>query len=236
MKVYYVRFKNNFWVDFIIAGLLITMVLMLVAKEPAAVFNTYVNTPLYKGDTSKPVVAFACNVVWGTEYIPDMLKLFKENNIKITFFVGGQWAKQNPDLLIQMVSEGHEIGNHGYNHKKPTQLSVEQNKKEILDTERVVSDITGIKTVLFAPPYGDYDERVVSLAKALGYKTIMWSIDTIDWRGDGYQTVINRVLKNPSNGDIILMHPTKDTLIALPTIIRELKRRGLTIGRVSDVI
>ncbi|MDK2990967.1 MAG: hypothetical protein PWP48_200 [Clostridiales bacterium] len=236
MKVRNFHIKDSFWINIIIAVLLIALLAIVVNRKPEAVFNTYVNTPVYKGDVSKPLIAFACSVADGAEYIPPMLKILKDNDIKVTFFVTGRWAKQHPDLLMQMVSEGHEIGNHGFNYDMPTQLSSEQNKKGILDTERIIADIVGIKTTLFSPPYGDYDRQVLRVTESLGYKTVICSIDTLDLIDDGYQAIIERTLKNPGNGDIISIHPTRDTLVALPIMIRELKSRGLNICCVGDVI
>jgi len=192
--------------------------------------------PIYKGDESQPRVAFECNVVWGTEYVPAMLDIFKQHGIKITFFIGGQWAEQNPELLKRMVQEGHELGNHGYSHKYHSKLNLEQNREEIMKAEKAIERITGVKTRLFAPPYGDFNKTTLQAAQSLGYKTIMWSIDTIDWRGDGVDSIIKRVFKNPHNGAFILMHPTEDTIKALPVIINGLRQRGYEIGRISDLL
>ncbi|MBM7581433.1 putative sporulation protein (polysaccharide deacetylase family) [Caldicoprobacter guelmensis] len=205
--------------------------------EAHHVFN-YLSTgnPIYKGDDSQPRIAFECNVVWGTEYIPAMLDILKQHNVKITFFIGGQWAEQNPELLKRMVQEGHELGNHGYSHKYHSRLNLEQNKDEIIKAEEAIERVVGVKTRLFAPPYGDFNKTTLQAAHSLGYKTIMWSIDTIDWRGDGVDSIIRRVFKNPHNGAFILMHPTEDTIKALPVIINGLQQRGYEIVRVSDLL
>jgi peptidoglycan/xylan/chitin deacetylase (PgdA/CDA1 family) len=99
--------------------------------------------------------------------------------------------------------------------------------KEILDTEKEIESITAIKTRLFAPPYGEFNDTTLKAADSLGYKTIMWSIDTIDWRRDGVDKIIHRVMKNPHNGALVLMHPTADTVTALPIIIEGLAKPGL---------
>jgi peptidoglycan/xylan/chitin deacetylase (PgdA/CDA1 family) len=91
-------------------------------------------------------------VVWGTEYVPAMLDLLKGKNIRITFFIGGEWAAENPELLKRMVREGHELGNHGYHHKHHSDLSFKENCQEIIMTEEVIKEIAGVKTCLFAPP------------------------------------------------------------------------------------
>jgi peptidoglycan/xylan/chitin deacetylase (PgdA/CDA1 family) len=154
----------------------------------------------------------------------------------ITFFIGGDWAKNNPDLLKRIAGEGHEIGNHGYSHQHHNNLNLDGNRKEILDTEKVVEAVTGIKTTLFAPPYGEFNKTTLQAAASLGYQTIMWSIDTIDWRRDGTDKILQRVMKDPHNGALILMHPTADTVTALPVMIEKLQGLGYHIGTVSDAI
>lgn len=175
-------------------------------------------------------LVFSCNVDWGEEVIPDMLKIFKENNIKITFFVSGRWAENHPDLLKEMYQAGHEIQSHGYSHKLCSQNSVEAIKEEILKTEAVILEILGIKTNVFAPPSGDYDETTVELCKSLGYKLALWSSDTIDWREGSTAAVIkDRVLKKRLNGAIVLMHPKEETVKALPSLIEEIQAKKIEI-------
>jgi len=236
VKVLFIPIRRSIIIHFLVISLLIMLLVFLNSGEAMSVLNRTKSEPIYQGNSNKPIIAFECNVVWGTEYIPPMLDIFKENDIKITFFIGGEWAKDNEDLLRRMVAEGHEIGNHGYNHKHHSKLSLDENRKEILDTEKVIESITGIQTKLFAPPYGEYNDITIQAADSLGYRTIMWSIDTIDWRRDGTDKIIQRVLKKPHNGALVLMHPTADTISALPVIIERLKEQGYSIGTVSDAL
>ncbi len=192
--------------------------------------------PIYKGLEDEKKIAFACNVVWGEEYLPQMLKLLKDNKIEITFFIGGQWAEKNEELLKTIHKDQHELGNHGYKHQYHSKLTPEANKQEIQRTEEIVKRITGFKTELFAPPYGDINDTVIASAEALGYKVIMWSIDTIDWNTRDYNKILQRLEKKHHNGAIVLMHPTKVTIEALPQMIENLKNQGYEITTVSDVI
>lgn len=214
----------------LIAGFLVNM------NSIKDVFNVVPPQAIYKGNENRPNVAFACNIVWGTEYVPQMLEIFEDKDIDITFFIGGEWAYDNPDILREIKAKGHELGNHGYYHKHHSKLNLDENKNEIKKTEEVVYNITGLRTKLFAPPYGEFNDTTLEAAAALGYKTIMWSIDTIDWRREGAEIITNRVLKKPHNGAIILMHPVDDTVEALPTIISQLEGRGFTIGKVRDLL
>lgn len=173
---------------------------------------------------------FSCNVDWGEEVIPDMLSIFDENQVKITFFVSGKWAEKHPELLREMYATGHEIQSHGYSHKLCSQNSVETIREEILKTEKVILDILGVKTNVFAPPSGNYDETTVELCRSLGYKLALWNVDTIDWReGSTADVIKNRVLKKHLNGAIVLMHPKEETVKALPGLISEIKGKDLAI-------
>lgn len=175
-------------------------------------------------------LTFTCNVDWGEEVIPDMLDIFRENQIKVTFFVSGKWAENNPELLKQMALDGHEIQNHGYGHKLCTQISVEKAKEEILKTEAAILDVIGVKTTVFAPPSGDFDDTTVDLCQQLGYTLSLWSADTIDWKEESTAEVIKqRILKKELNGAIVLMHPKSETVKALPDLIQEIKAQNIEI-------
>lgn len=221
--------------------LLMLVLVLLIIAFLASLKRISINTmnyydPIYSGAADDKEVAFACNVVWGNEYLPEILRILKENDIRITFFIGGYWAEKYPEELKTLYNAGHELGNHGQNHKKQSQLNIEQNKQEILKAEEAIKNVTGVKTLLFAPPYGDVNDTVANSAEALGYKVIMWSIDTIDWNTKDYKKILERVEKKQHNGAIILMHPTEVTVKALPDMIKSLKAKGYEIVEVSEVL
>lgn len=175
-------------------------------------------------------LVFSCNVDWGEEVLPDLLKVLKDNQVQITFYVTGRWAEEHPDLLRQMYQDGHEIQNHGYSHKLCTQNTVETAKEEILKTESVIMELLGVKTNVFAPPSGDYDDTTVELCRSLGYKMALWSTDTIDWReGSSADVIRDRVMKKRLNGAIVLMHPKAETVKALPGLIEEIRAKKIEI-------
>ncbi|TYP54301.1 polysaccharide deacetylase family protein [Thermosediminibacter litoriperuensis] len=192
--------------------------------------------PIYQAETSKKIMAFTCNVAWGNEFIPKMLEIFEEKGVKITFFIEGRWAEKNPDLLKLIHSKGHEIGNHGYSHAHHSKLSFEENVNEIKRAEEVIEKITGEKTTLFAPPYGEFAQQTIKAAEALNYRLIMWSIDTLDWKKPGVKYIVDKVIKNAGSGKIVLMHPTEETVTALPTIIQDLQQKGYKITTVGDLL
>ena len=174
------------------------------------------------------------NVYWGTEYLGDMLDILDEKDVKATFFVGGVWAADNEELLVSMVERGHELGNHAYSHKDHDKLTAESSKKEISTTHNLVKSITGKEMNLFAPPSGAFNSQTIECAEELGYKTIMWTRDTIDWRDQDADLIYNRAIENAKGGDFILMHPTESTLEALAKIIDTLQGQGFELVTVSN--
>lgn len=198
--------------------------------------STTTNGAYYSGNKKNPNVSLMVNVYWGTEYLDDMLSTFEKYNVKTTFFVGGYWVAKNEDMLNKIIDKGHEIGNHGYFHKDQDKLSLEQNIKEISMNHQAVLDASGYEMKLFAPPSGAYNKNTILAAENLGYKTIMWSKDTIDWRDKNTELIISRATKNMSNGDLILMHPTEHTVKALEKIITTYQNVGFNLTTVSENI
>ncbi|MEM5770495.1 MAG: polysaccharide deacetylase family protein, partial [Bacillota bacterium] len=192
--------------------------------------------PIYQGNTQVKKMAFACNVFWGEEYLPGMLEIFQRENVRVTFFLGGSWVKKHPELVKEMALKGHELANHSFSHPHPNNLSKEQNKEQVLQTETLIFSVAQQKTVLYAPPYGEFNQSVLQAADELGYKTIMWTVDTVDWKKPSPEVIKARVLKKAQNGAIVLMHPTEPTLAALPELISELKQQGYVLEPVSSII
>lgn len=235
MKIYFIKYRTIY---VILIFIIITLLLAFFFSKYKSVntFNHKDNI-YYEGTGDKNMVAFTCNVDWGEELIPKMLDIFQEENIKITFFVTGKWATKNPELLMEIHNSGHEIGSHGYIHRNYGDLSYEMNVEEIKKADSIIAQIIGQKPYLFAPPAGDYSDETLRAATEQNHKTIMWSVDTIDWRSDSNKDIITkRVITKATKNSIVLMHPKKETIKALPDIINELKRKGLSIGKVTDIL
>lgn len=190
----------------------------------------------YNGDKSSKNISLMINVYWGTEFLDDMLEILDNYNVKTTFFIGGTWAVLNEEYLIKIHQKGHELANHGYHHKDHDKLDEEGNLNEISTTHTIIKELLGVEMELFAPPSGAYDKLTVSCANSLGYKTIMWTRDTIDWRDHDANLIYNRAIKNAGGGDLILMHPTQSTVEALPRIIEHLQAKGFNLTTVSQTI
>ncbi len=234
MKLFIISKKTIFTIVIIIMIIMIFLFMWSIYSNTQEVFNQDV---YYKGDMDDKVVAFACNVDWGNEEIPEMLKIFKDKNIKITYFVTGKWAEKNIDILKDIYHAGHEIGNHGYQHIDYDKLDYEANRNEIYKAHNIIRECLDIDAKYFAPPSGAYNDNTVKAAKNLNYKLIMWSIDTIDWRADSTKDVIiKRVTDKIHDSAIILMHPKEETIKALPELIDFLYENDYKIGKVNDII
>lgn len=193
-------------------------------------------SPIYRGHPDKPMVSFLINVAWGNEYLPSMLATLKKHHVSASFFLEGNWVKKNPDLAKIIVDAGHEIGNHSYSHPDMKRLSAARAREELIRTNEVVEATTGVKSKWFAPPSGSYREETVKIAADLKMKTVMWTVDTVDWQKPSPDMLIQRVMGKVSNGSLILMHPTEATAQSLDRLIMLIEQKGLEIGTLSDVM
>lgn len=228
-----ISFKNHY-VNFLIVLMLLVVASCAVLGVNMITTSSVINGVYYSGNEDSNKISLMINVYWGTEYLDGMLEILDKYDVKTTFFVGGTWAVKESDMLEKIYESGHEIGNHGYSHKDQDKLSREQNQKEILMTHNIVDELLGFEMNLFAPPSGAYSKTTVEVANELGYQTIMWTRDTIDWRDKDADLIYSRAVKDAKGGDLVLMHPTEKTLEALERIIITLQEKGLNITTVSD--
>lgn len=222
----------------IVNNLIIFLMLAVLSYFTINISSNYVfsynnSEVIYNGNKNSNKVSFMVNVYWGNEYIPQMLEVFKQYNVKTTFFVGGSWAVKYPDLLQSIYNDGHEIANHGYFHKDQDKLGYDGNYEEIKVTHDTIKELLGYEMTLFAPPSGAFNKATLEACKQLGYKTIMWTKDTIDWRDQNTDLIYNRAT-NVSGGSFVLAHPTEKTLEALPKILEYYKSNNLVACTVTE--
>ena len=193
--------------------------------------------PIYNVQTDEKKVAFTMNCAWNADDIDSILKTLKDNNVKITFFIVGDWIDKFPEAVKKINSEGHEIASHSNTHPHVNNLSYEENIKEIEESNKKIDNITGKKTKVYRPPYGEYNDTVIKAAEDKGYYCIQWSIDTLDYTGITGEEMWNRLDGKIKSGDIILSHNgTKHTADSLDMLIKNIKNKGLEIVPVSDLI
>ncbi len=195
--------------------------------------------PIYCVQTEEKKIALSFDAAWGNEDTAKILEILKQNDVHVTFFMTGGWVESYPDDVKAILAAGHDLGNHSENHKNMSQLSDEQKKEELMKVHDKVRELTGYEMFLFRPPYGDYDNAVVKVARDCGYYTIQWDVDSLDWKDYGVDSIIKTVTehKHLGNGSIILCHNgAKYTAQALDTLIKTLKEQGYTFVPVSELI
>lgn len=233
---------NKFYKKSIITNLIIFLILgvffsvTVIPTFIAPVYKVNNDKPYYSGNKDKKNVSLMFNVYENKEIVINIVNLLNEYNVKSTFFMGGCFADDNAELLDYILKYGHELGNHGYFHKDHSKLSYEENFNEIYNNHKVIETLCNYQMSLFAPPSGSFSNKTLEAAFNLGYKTIMWSKDTIDWRDNDTNLIIKRATKNPKNGDLILMHPKSHTLLALREILEYYINNGFKIVTVSENI
>ncbi|MBT2688607.1 polysaccharide deacetylase family protein [Bacillus sp. ISL-47] len=208
--------------------------------EPKVKLSDLPPAPVYKGHPDKPMVSFIINVAWGNEYLSGMLATLKRHNVSASFFLEGRWVKNNPELARLIMDAGHEVGNHSYTHPDMKVISSAKAREEIQKTNDVIeatmAENTRKQITWFAPPSGSYRDEIVKIAAQENLGTVMWTVDTVDWKKPSPEQLINRVLSKVHNGALILMHPTDSTEKSLDQLIMGLKQKNLQIGTVSELL
>lgn len=199
-------------------------------------FSSNTSQIIYSGNPKNNTISIMINVYMGNDYVEQIIDVLSQNNSKATFFVGGIWIEKNRECFMKIYNSCNELASHGYWHKNHNKLSDEEQINEIQLTDELVTNLTGVKMSLFAPPSGSFNKHTAYIAENLGYKTIMWSKDTIDWRDQDENLIYERATKNATAGDLILMHPTKTTASCLDKIIKFYKKQGLNVDTVSKNI
>ena len=164
---------------------------------------------------------------------PALLNGLKQREVKATFFLMGENIAGKEPLVQRMQAEGHLIGNHGYRHIQMTKEEAEQACADIEQTEKLIQSITGKRPEYLRPPYGDWNEQ---LECRVNLTTVLWNVDSLDWKFQNTDRIVRRVEKDVKDGDIILMHDLyEQSAIAAETLIPELTRRGYQLVTVSEM-
>lgn len=177
----------------------------------------------------------------------EILRILADNHIHATFGLTGVWAQSNPALVKQIAAGGHQIVNHSWDHKsftgyssKTAPLTAAQITRELVETDALLGSLTGAGTHgWFRPPYGDRSTSVDQVAGAAGYRyDLMWTVDTLGWKGVSTETVVQRSLGALGPGEIILMHvgSASTDAAALPALIAALQARGYSFASVASMV
>ena len=195
--------------------------------------------PIYSVETPEKKVSLSFDAAWGNEDLDTILQILEKYNVKTTFFMTGGWVETYPQDVLKIQKAGHDLANHSENHKNMSTLSSSECNKEIMSAHKRILELTGTSMNLFRPPYGDYDNKVIQAASDCGYYSVQWSVDSLDWKDYGVDSIIQTVTEHPElkNGAIILLHNgAKYTAQALPAIIENLQAAGYQIVPISELI
>lgn len=165
---------------------------------------------------------------------PEIMSILNENSIKATFFVLGSRVKAHPDIVLSLKKSGHEIANHSYSHPKLPEGSASSIAKELEETNDELAKLQ-IEPKWFRPPYGSFNATVKTVAFENDMHSILWSLDSKDWKRPSAEVLKQRILSKVESGEVILLHDIhKSTLKALPGIIDALKARGYTFVTLTE--
>lgn len=172
------------------------------------------------------------------ELTPKLLDLLKQENIKAIFFVLGEnvASGNNIEIVKRAFDEGHIIGNHTYSHKNLRNLSEEKVKEEILKTEALIKEFLTIPKLL-RPPYGSTNLNVNKIIQDLGYVSVLWNVDTLDWKNRSIKWVQNSIPQIDAREDsIVLMHDIhKSTVNNVAELIKTLRNKKQQFEFISYV-
>lgn len=195
--------------------------------------------PIYCVDTKENKVALSFDAAWGAEDFQQIMEILDKHKVKVTFFMTGGWVEDNPDCVKELVEKGHDLGNHSEHHYDMTTISNAEKEEEMKLVHDRVKELTGYEMELFRPPYGAYDNDVIKTAYQLDYYPIQWSVDSLDWKDYGVDSIIDTVCSHKAlePGAIILCHNgAKYTAQALDTMLTQLEEKGYTVVPISELI
>ncbi len=234
--------KKNIISILSIAIIAITLIVTFATTGVAGVFfnKTSRKIPVYavdRSDTDDKVIALTFDAAWGADKTQGILDAMKEYDAKGTFFLVGFWIDKYEEETKAIANAGFEIGNHSRNHLNMPKLNEDEIKAEIEYVNDRVQALTGVKPTYFRAPFGDYDNKLMTVIEDMSMVGVQWSIDSLDWKGLGGKEICNRILPKAKSGDIVLFHNNSDHILdALPTILKTLKERGFRFVTLSELV
>lgn len=165
-----------------------------------------------------------------TAYTPQILNALCREHVHATFFVLGYRCRELPAITRRIMREGHEIGNHGYDHRDLAHAPESVIKSEIRMADSAIVAVTGQKPLYYRPTYGGIDRREIPVITKMGHPVVFWTVDSLDWKAKSAETIVQNVERNAGPRSIVLFHDgisqSRLTAQALPTIIHYYKARG----------
>ena len=205
-------------------------------------------TPLTLADCDKTIKAFKAEAK--DRYIAltfddgphhtqtrEILDILSREGAKGTFFVIGSRAETYPDIVARMSAEGHDVGNHTWEHRGLAKSSRAEALRSLQRTNELISGITGKPCIIVRPPFGQTNQRVKELIHGEGWHEIMWDSDSRDWENKNPDRILHRVMRSVSPGSIVLFHDIHPGAAQmLPTLIKAFKANGYRFITISELI
>jgi len=188
------------------------------------------NNGICLGNSEKNSIYLTFDNGYEAGYTSQILATLKENQVKATFFVTAHYVNTQPELVKQMIEEGHIVGNHTVNHKSMPGLTEQEIKKEVMELHQVIYEKFGYEMKYIRPPMGEFSENTLNITNKLGYQTVMWSFAYEDWNEDKQpdeEVAKKKILENLHNGEIMLLHGnSKTNTNILDSVIKDSKNKG----------
>lgn len=242
MKILAVSRREAGRVAMLVAGLALLGWLAGWLLSPAAVLRAAAPVDRYtlRGvATSQRALALTFDISWGTVMPAKVLAILVHDHVPATFFLSGPWAEANPDYVHQLVADGFQVESHGWAHVNYSSLGYPGVLSNIRRANGVLSALTGHRITFVRPPNGDFNATALAAAHALGYTVVTWGTDSLDWMNPGVSVIIHRVVSRAHPGDIVLLHASdtcKQTNLALPAIIADLRQRGYRLVTLRQLL
>lgn len=181
-----------------------------------------------------PKIALTFDDGPSTAWTPALLDGLKERGVKATFFLIGENADKNPEIVKRMAEEGHLIGNHTYHHVELTKVSENEARLELADTSAVIVRITGKEPEYMRPPFGAWQRK---LEQEIQMLPVLWTIDPLDWTTENQDEIVNKVVTEAEENDIILLHDCyKSSIEAGLRIVDILQEEGFMFVTVDELL
>lgn len=185
-----------------------------------------------------PYIAMTFDDGPSAKLTPKLLDLLAAHHIKATFFLIGENAAENQEIVAREAREGHEVANHSWSHPNLAKMSEDGIRAQLRRTDDAIKSAIGRSPTLMRPPYGSITAHQKKwINNEFGYKVVLWDVDPLDWRRPGSAVVCNRIVKNTRAGSIILAHDIHPgTIEAMPCVFKELEEKGFKFATVSELI
>lgn len=222
-----------------VVAVAVTLVCVLLVCGMGGYAQVYANTreiPIYCVDRQDNCVSISFDAAWGADKTRQIMDVCDSYGVKATFFLVGFWVDKYPQMVEEIAARGFEIGTHSATHPQMSKLTEAECREELLTSCKKIFEITGKPIELFRPPFGDYNNQLIDVARGLGLYTIQWSVDSLDWKGLSAREIAERVQK-AEGGDIILCHNNSDHIVeALPLIFEAARFKGLNFVPIGQLI